>query len=219
MSASSSTSSRAAMAAPRRPRTAPRRWRCAGRSPRWTVSALGLDDDRGAARGLDRLARRAAEGVGVDGELLGQRALREHLDRDVLARAEALALERVERDLVARLEAPLEILEVDRLRVRAERLEGHRLLHVRAAQLAHPHVDGHLPALEVRPALGAGARARALLAAAGCLAGARAFAAADALARLARPRRRLERVQTDALGGLVSHRRPPRDGGRGAACP
>src|SRR3954462_1680333 len=189
MSASSSTSSPAAMAAPRGPRTAPRRWRCAGRSPRWTASALGLDDDRGAARGLDRLARRAAEGVGVDGELLGQRALREHLDRDVLARPEPLGFERVERDLVARLEAPLEILEVDRLRVRAERLEGHRLLHVRAAQLAHPPVDRHLAALEARAVLGARARARPLLAAARGLAEPGARAAAHALAGLAAPRR------------------------------
>src|SRR3954452_18029378 len=178
-----------------------------------------VDDDRGTAGGLDGLASGAAERVRVHGELLGERALGEDLDRDVLAAAQALGLQRVERDLVAGLEAPLEVLEVDRLRVRAEGLERHRLLHVRAAQLAHPHVDGHLPALEVRPALSAGARARALLAAAGRLAGARALAAADALARLARARRRLEGVQTDALGGLVSHRRPPRDGGRGAACP
>src|SRR3954467_8901309 len=177
-----------------------------------------LDDDHAAARGLDGLAGRAAELVRVDGELLGQRALGEDLDRDVLAGAQALGLQRLERDLVAGLEAPLEVLEVDRLRVRAERLEGHRLLHVRAAELAHPHVDRHLAALEVRALLGAGARAGALLAPAGRLAGARALAAADALARLARPRRRLEGVQTDALGGLVSHRRPPRDGGRGAAC-
>src|SRR3954452_7284704 len=180
---------------------------------------LGLDDDGAAAGRLDGLARRAAEGVRVDRELLGQGALGQHLDRHVLAGAETLGLERVERDLVTGLEAPLEVLEVDRLRVRAERLERHRLLHVRAAQLAHAHVDGHLPALEVRPALGARARARALLAAAGGLAGARALAAPDALARLARARGGLEGVQTDALLLLVSHPRPPPDAGRDAPCP
>ena len=101
--------------------------------------------------------------------------------------ARPLRLQRLERDLGAGLEARLEVEQVDRLRVRAERLERHRLLHVRAAQLAHPHVDRHLAALEAGAVLGAGARAVALLAAAGGLAGARALAAADALARPARP--------------------------------
>ena len=109
-----------------------------------------------------------------------------------------LATQRLERHLGARVEARLEVLQVDRLRVRAERLERHRLLHVRAAQLAHPHVDRHLAALEAGAVLGARARAVALLAAAGGLAGARALAAADALARLAAARGGLQRVQPDA---------------------
>ena len=49
----------------------------------------------------------------------------------------------------------LEVRDVDRLGVRAERLERHRLLLVRPAQLAHPHVDRHLPALEAGAVLGA----------------------------------------------------------------
>src|SRR6266403_4278071 len=74
--------------------------------------------------------------------------------------------QRVQGHLGAGVEARLEVTDVDRLRVRAERLERHRLLLVRAAQLAHAHVDGHLPALERGPPLGARARARALLPAA-----------------------------------------------------
>ena len=54
-------------------------------------------------------------------------------------------------DLGAGVEARLEVGEVDRLRVRPELLERHRLLHVRAAQLAHPHVDRVLAALVARP--------------------------------------------------------------------
>src|SRR5439155_10410222 len=115
----------------------------------------------------------------------------------VLALAQALGLERLERDVGAGVEARFEVAQVDRLRVRAEGLERHRLLHVRAAQLAHPHVDGHLAALEAGAILGARARAVALLAAAGGLAQARSLAAADALARLARARGRLERVEAD----------------------
>ena len=123
----------------------------------------------------------------------------EHLDRDVLAGREALGLHRLERDGVAGLEPGLEVDQVDRLGVGPERLERHRLLHVRAAQLAHPHVDRVLAALEPGPALGARAGAPALLAAAGCLAGARTLAPADALARLARPGGRLQVVQPDPL--------------------
>jgi hypothetical protein len=70
---------------------------------------------------------------------------------------------------------------------------------VRAAQLAHPHVQRHLAALEARALLGARAGAVALLAAAGRLAGARALAAPDALARLARAGGGLEVVQADRL--------------------
>ncbi len=97
--------------------------------------------------------------------------------------ARPFAVHRLERHRRAGLEARLEVDQVDRLGVRAERLERHRLLHVRAAQLAHPHVNRVLAALEPGAALGARARAPALLAAAGGLAGARALAAADALAR------------------------------------
>jgi len=43
---------------------------------------------------------------------------------------------------VTGLKASLEVEQVDRLGVGPEGLERHRLLHVRTAQLAHPHVDG-----------------------------------------------------------------------------
>ena len=154
----------------------------------------------GRCRPPPRCARaRRAEGVGVHGQRLAQLALGEHLDRDVLARAQAVGLHQLDRDLGAGVEAALQRGDVHRLGVRAERLEGHRLLHVRPAQLAHPHVDRHLAALEARPALGARARAGALLAAAGGLARARALAAADALARAAAAGRRMQVVQADAL--------------------
>src|SRR5215212_6947147 len=166
-----------------------------------------LDDDAGAAGALDRLAGGGRELVRVDRQRLGDLALGEDLHGNVAARAEALLLEGVQRHVRALVEAGLEVLQVDRLRVRAEGLEGHRLLHVRTAQLAHPHVDRHLAALEPGAVLGARARAVALLAAAGGLAQARALAAADALARLARARRRLEGVQADRRL-LVSHRSP-----------
>src|SRR5262249_4675010 len=145
-----------------------------------------LSDDARAAGGLDRGLGGARERVGVDGQRLRELALGEDLDRDVLARSETLVDERLNRHLRAAVEARVEVLEVDRLRVRTERLERHRLLHVRAAQLAHPHVDRRLAALEPGAVLGAGARAVALLAATGRLAGTRALAAADPLALLAR---------------------------------
>src|ERR1035441_2600808 len=78
-------------------------------------------------------------------------------------------------------------------------LEGHRLLHVRPAQLSHAHVDRHLTAFEGRSALGARAGARALLPTAGGLAGARAFAAPDALAGTTAAGRGRQVVQADAL--------------------
>ena len=123
-----------------------------------------------------------------------------------------LLAQRLERHLGALVEALLEVLEVDRLRVRAERLEGHRLLLVGPAQLAHAHVDGHLPALEARAVLRARARAVAVLAAPGGLAHARALAAADALARLAAARGGLQRVQSE-----ITHRSSP-GALRDAAC-
>src|SRR5690606_20562340 len=90
-------------------------------------------------------------------------------------------------------------------RVRPEGLERHRLLHVRAAQLAHPHLNRVLAALVVRLALRARALAGALVAAAGSLAGAGALAASDALARLARTGLRPDRVEADLLGSQASH--------------
>src|SRR4051812_35883815 len=135
----------------------------------------------------------------MDGQRLGQLAPGEDLDRDALAGPQAPGGQRRERDLRPAVEARVEIGEVHGLGVRAERLEGHRLLHVRAAQLAHPHVDRHLAALEAGAVLRARARAVALLAAAGGLAGPRALAAADALARPAAAGGGLERVQADGL--------------------
>src|SRR5437764_3959478 len=176
------------------------------RSPRRTLQpGRGLLDDlAGTAGGLDPLARRSAECMRVDGQRLAQLALGEDLDRDVLLAREALGPERVGGHLGAGVEALLERGEVHRLGVRAERLERHRLLHVRSAQFAHPHVDRVLAALEARPLLGARARSRALLAAPGGLAGTRALAAADALAGPAAAARRLEGVQPDPFL-LVGH--------------
>src|SRR4051794_19123724 len=82
--------------------------------------------------------------------------------------------------------------------VRPERLERHRHFLVRAAQLAHPHVNRVLAALEAGAVLGAGAGAVALVTATGGLAVARAMAAADALAVLAGAGGRREVVQADA---------------------
>src|SRR5665213_2263410 len=164
----------------------------------------GLDHDAAAAGGLDALACGGAERVRVHREPLREFAVREHLDRDPLASAEARGTHRLERDDGTGLEARLEVDEVDRLGVRAERLERHRLLLVRAAQLAHPHVDRHLAALEAGAILGAGARAVALLPAARGLAGARALAATDALAGAPAAGRRPQRMQPDPLlGGPV----------------
>ena len=50
-----------------------------------------LDDLAGAAGGLDVLAGGLGEAVRVDGERLGDLALGEDLDRDALARGQALA--------------------------------------------------------------------------------------------------------------------------------
>src|ERR1044072_7268930 len=159
-------------------------------------------DLAGPAGGLDGGAGGGAERVRVHGQRLRDLALCEDLDADVLAVAEALGLHGRERDVVAGLEARLEVLEVHGLRVRPEHLERHRLLHVRAAQLAHPHVNRHLSALEAGTVLGARARAGALAAAARRLARARGVAAADALARLAAARSGLQRVEADRLVGL-----------------
>src|SRR5829696_4927228 len=125
--------------------------------------ASGVDDLAGSARGLDLLAGRLGEAVGVHGQRLGELAAPEHLDRDALAGGEAGAAQRVEVDRRPLVEARLEVLEVDGLGVRLER---HRHLLVRAAQLPHPHVDRVLAALEAGPVLRAGASAVALVAAA-----------------------------------------------------
>src|SRR5918999_2604979 len=140
----------------------------------------------GPARGLDLLASGLREAVGVHGERLAEVALAEHLDGHVAAGGEAGLAQRVRSDLGAVVEARLEVPQIHRLGAGAELLERHRLLHRRAAQLAHTHVDRVLPALEAKAPLVAGARAGALVAAARGLAGAGTLAAADALALLAR---------------------------------
>src|SRR5690606_3651819 len=81
-----------------------------------------------------------------------------------------------------------------------EVLERHRLLHVRAAQLPHPHVDRVLAALVAGLALRPRAAAGALLAAARGLAKAGALAAADPLAGPFRAPLRLQVVEADLLG-------------------
>src|SRR3954452_22559991 len=88
---------------------------------------LALDHDHGAAGALDALAGGRTERVRVDGERLGQLGLGEGLEGHALALAQPLGRQRLERDLGAGLEALLEVGEIDRLRVRPEGLEGHRL--------------------------------------------------------------------------------------------
>src|SRR5918999_5379657 len=168
---------------------------------------LLLDQLAGPARGLDLLAGRLREAVGVHGERLAQVALAEHLDGHVAARGEPGLAQRVRGDLGARVEARLEVPQVHRLGAGTELLERHRLLHGRAAQLAHPHVERVLAALEAHAPLVARAGAGALVTAAGGLAHAGALAAADPLALLARAGRRLQRVEADAL----THRLSPSD--------
>jgi hypothetical protein len=119
----------------------------------------------------------------VDGQRLAQIALRQDLHRDVLPRAEADRLHRLDRDHRVGFEAGVEVADVDRLGVRPERLERHRHLLRRPAELPHPHVDRHLAALEARPVLRPRPGAGALLAATRRLAGSRALAPADPLAR------------------------------------
>src|SRR5262249_41578007 len=107
------------------------------------------------------------------------------------------------RDLGARIEA-LEVADVDGNRARAVRAHRHRVLRVRAAQLAEAHVDRHLAALEARPHL---VRPRASLLAlepAGRVAPlAGAHATADALAVLARLRG-LQVRKVELLGHYAS---------------
>ena len=170
------------MAADARPST-PRR---AGRSrprPRWP---------RGRLR----------EPVGVHRQRLGDLAAAQDLDRDVACgwpgrRPCSAATSTAAPDSKRASRSS----RFTRLRVRPEHLERHRHLLVRTAQLAHPHVDRVLAALEAGAVLRAGAGALALVAAAGGLAVAGAVPAADALAVLARPGSGLEGVQADRLGG------------------
>src|SRR5205085_9089804 len=123
-----------------------------------------IRDDRASPAGrLDLLARGLRESVCRHGELLADVALAEDLDRDPLPRGEPARLEGVGRHLVAVGETLVEVAQIDRLRVRAEALERHRLLHVRPAQLAHTHVDRHLAALGAGPGLEAAAGTRAVL--------------------------------------------------------
>src|SRR5215218_309824 len=156
-----------------------------------------LDDLAGAAGRLDGRARGLREAVCVDRERLGDLTAAEHLDRDVPAGGQAGRLERGDVDRRAGLEALLQIAQVHRLGVRPEHLERHRHLLVRPAQLAHPHVDRVLAALEARAVLGARARAGALVPAAGRLAVPRPVAAPDALAVLAGARGRRQVVEAD----------------------
>src|SRR5215212_10833097 len=168
-------------------------------------TGLPLDQLAGPARGLDLLAGGLRETVRVHGEPLAELAVAEHLDRDGAARGQAGSAQRVGRDLGARVEARLEVGQVHGLRTRAELLERHRLLHRRAAQLAHAHVDRVLAALEANALARAAAGAGALVPAPRRLAGARAVPAADSLALLARALVRAEGVEPDTA---LSHRRP-----------
>src|ERR1700761_5123263 len=159
----------------------------------------------GSAGGLDLLFGRLAESVRSDRQFRRDLASTEDLHR-IRPGGEILRLQRLRGHLVIGLEALLEVGQVDRLSLGAEILEGHRLLHVRAAKLSHPHVDRGLPALVAGLFLGARARARALVAAAGGLAHAAALAPADALAAVGRARLRLQVVEADLFGTLfVSH--------------
>src|SRR3954452_21788669 len=170
-------------------------------------TALALDGLAGAARRLDALARRLGEAVRGDGERLGELAAAEDLDRDVALLRQPGGTQLLQADRGAGVEALIEVVQVHVLCVRPERLERHRHLLVRAAQLAHPHVDRVLAALEAGAPLGARARAVALVAAPGGLAVARAVPAPDALAVLLGPRGRLERMQPDGLRReLLVHR-------------
>src|SRR5690349_19053742 len=93
---------------------------------------------------------------------------------------------------------------------------------VRAAQLAEPHVQGHLAALEAGAhAVAARPRLLALLPAAGRLAVAGALAAADALALAVAALGGTQLVQPGRLCRSVSHRSPPpsRARTRAGACP
>src|SRR4029077_12238013 len=120
------------------------------------------------------------------------------LDREAPL-GESVLFQRLGGHLVPRLEAGVDVREGHRLGGGPGRLERHRHLLVRAAQLAHPHVDGVLAALVADLALVAGALARALVPATGGLAVAGADTAAEALSRPPRPLGRLQGVEADVL--------------------
>ena len=99
-----------------------------------------------------------------------------------------LRLQRLGRHFLARVEA-VEVAEVHGLGVRAERADRHRVRRRVTAELGRAHVQRHLAALEAGPhGVRAGARLLALDPATGVATLARAHAAADALAILARLR-------------------------------
>src|SRR3954453_2100700 len=164
------------------------------------LPGLLLDELAGPARGLDPLAGGLRELVRVHGELLGELAAAEDLDRHVALGGQAGALERGQVHRRAVVEAALEVVQVHVLRVRPERLQRHRHLLFWTAQLAAPHVGRVLVAPEAGPLLRARARAIALVAAARGLAVPGAVAAADALAVAPRALGGLEVVQADLVG-------------------
>ena len=159
-----------------------------------------LEQRQRAAGRLDLLARGRRGAVHGDRELLRELADAEQLHVLAHRADQALRLQRLGRDLLARLEA-VEVADVHRLGVGAERADRHRVLGRVAAQLRDAHRERHLAALEAGAhRVRARARLLALDPAAGVAALARAQAAADALAVLARLRR--------AAGWRGSARRP-----------
>src|SRR5688572_15300885 len=92
----------------------------------------------GAARRLDLLDGPLRARVRSDGKLIGEVALAEHLHVDGGIWHETRGLERLRRELGARVEALIEAANVDGLGVRAERPDRHRVLGRVAAELAHP---------------------------------------------------------------------------------
>src|SRR5262249_21271140 len=162
------------------------------------LRSLDGDHFAGAPCRLDLLLRAVAEAVGLDGQLLGELAAGEDLDR-VAPLGQALLTEGLRRHLGVRPAARVEVSEVDRLRPRPELLEGHRHLLVGPAQLAHPHVDRVLAALVRDVALVARAGTGAFVATTGRLPVASPGAAAEPLARTARAGGGLQGVEADLL--------------------
>src|SRR5438874_171550 len=92
------------------------------------LALLRLAQERqGAAGALDLLAGRFGGGVHGDRERLRQLAVREQLDVLAQRTDQALLLQRLGRHLVAGGELRLEVADVDRLGVRAERADRHRV--------------------------------------------------------------------------------------------